>query len=69
MSAPFDFWDGTYPGTGGNCGDPIIGGKICQIVLEFRPAVAGNWSDQFVLEYDDGTTTRTITKDVLGGAI
>lgn len=66
LAAPFEFAGGTYPGTGGNCGTSLLAGATCTIVVEFSPTALGAVSDTIVLDYDDGATAQTATRDVSG---
>ena len=42
LAPPYTFNGGSYPGTGGNCGDPIPNG-VCTIDIEFNPAGSGTF--------------------------
>jgi hypothetical protein len=56
MAAPFSFKDGTYPGTGGDCGTEVTAGESCTIVLTFDPddGLDQTFEDDFTITYDNG---------------
>jgi hypothetical protein len=67
LAAPYSM-PGGYPGTGGNCGDPISGN--CTIVVRYAPtAVSAADNDQIVLNYTNGAGAQTATRDVTGAAV
>ncbi len=57
ITAPFDFKDSLFPGTGGDCETTIAPGASCKVVITFRPQVIGN-SEQVVrfAHNDSGTS-------------
>ncbi len=63
--APFAFKDGTFPGTGGNCGATLAVDKACSVVVTFSGALTGasNWG----VTYNTGTgQPATVSRDVTG---
>lgn len=66
LSAPFTYLDGTYPGTGGNCGASLATGGSCVLVVDFAPTSGGSFSDAIELSYFDGMNSQFITHGVQG---
>jgi hypothetical protein len=70
----FQFKDGTYPGTGGDCGVSLASGVQCSIVVTFKPSGSGSEAGTITLGYNDGSNpnaqaTQTITGTALSGPL
>lgn len=50
----FNFAGGTYPGTGGTCGNVLNPGGSCTIVVSFSPATENTYSATLALFYRSG---------------
>lgn len=59
MQPPYEFKDGSYPGTGGSCGTSIS--SNCTIVVTFNPTEVGTHNDTIVISYDSTTVSKNIT--------
>jgi len=59
---------GGYPGTGGDCGDPILPapGGDCTIVVRFNPSTAGDYASFIKLDYHNGDSTVDVQRPVKG---
>ena len=68
LSAPYTFKGGTYPGTGGTCGDSLNSGS-CTLVIDFAPTTTGIKNQTLTMSYDNGTTTRTINALLTGESL
>ena len=66
LAAPFVFTGGAYPGVSGTCGAVVAPGSNCTIEVQFAPAVAGVQNDSIHLNYNDGVTSQSTTRDVMG---
>ena len=62
LAAPYAFKGGSYPGTGGTCTTTISGS--CSIVITYTPTSAGTHNDTLIIQYNDGGTTRTVSKNL-----
>lgn len=60
LSLPFSFLGGSYPGTGGTCGDELDSGS-CKIVVSFSPSETGLKNTDLGLSYNNGNVERNIT--------
>lgn len=69
LSAPFSWKGGTYPGTGGTCAASLAGGASCTIVVTYAPSSVGMHFETVTLNYNDGSTAQSTTRDVLGDGI
>lgn len=65
LSGPFAFSGGSYPGTGGTCGNTIPAAGDCTIAVGFNPTTAGIYSVQLSISYFDGKT-MSMTKLLTG---
>ncbi len=61
LSAPFSYLGGSYPGTGGTCGETLAPGASCSVILTFAaPAPpSSNFSQTLRLTFWDGLTEVT----------
>ncbi|HEY3358685.1 MAG TPA: choice-of-anchor D domain-containing protein [Polyangia bacterium] len=66
LAAPFAYKDGTYPGTGGDCGATLLAGHSCTVVVTFHPTATAPAGATLALDYDDGGAARTATRTVVG---
>ena len=51
IGSPFSFLGGSYPGTGGTCGQVLNPGESCTIVIEFAPIEEGTFSATLTITY------------------
>ena len=66
LAAPFNFYGGSFPGTGGTCAATLAAAATCTVVVEFSPTAAGVFTDTLDLSYDDGQATQNATRDISG---
>ncbi len=66
MSAPFTYKGGSFPGTGGTCAASLPAVGACTVVVTFAPTVAGQASGNVAVSYNDGTTSQTATRPIVG---
>ncbi len=67
LSAPYSFKGGTYPGTGGTCGNSLAGASAtCTIVVTFNPTANGSTSSTINVTYFDGAASQTASRPVQG---
>ena len=69
LAAPFQFMGGVYPGTGGDCGATLAAGASCNISLQFSPFATGLFADTIEISYNNGSSTQTATRDVMGTGV
>jgi hypothetical protein len=74
LGANFQFKDGTYPGTNGDCGTSLGAGVQCSIVVTFKPSGSGAEAGTITLDYNDGSnpnaqSLRTVTGTALSGPV
>jgi hypothetical protein len=74
LGASFAFKDGTYPGTGGDCGVTLAAGVQCSIVVTFKPSGGGAKGGTITLGYNDGSnpnaqSTQAVTGTALSGPV
>ncbi|MBY0470019.1 DUF2341 domain-containing protein [bacterium] len=55
LSAPFSFAGGSYPGTGGDCGNQLNAGASCLVGVSFAPVSNGAASGSLVMNFDGGS--------------
>jgi len=58
LGAGFDWKDGTYPGTGGDCTNTLNAGAHCTVVVRFTPMGSGYRSSAMTIFYYDGANTQ-----------
>ncbi len=68
LAAPYEF-PGGFPGSGGDCGTSLAGGASCTIVIRFSPSSAANFTDQLLLDYNDGQAAQQVTRDISGTGV
>jgi hypothetical protein len=66
LGTGFNWKDGTYPGTGGDCGAMLAVGATCKLVVTFTPSGLATLFGQVRVAYNDGATTRTAIRGVMG---
>ena len=69
ISGPYRFKGNpsSYPGTGGSgCGTTINASSNCYIHVTFAPTASGSQNGSIVLNYNDGSGTKTITISLTG---
>ncbi|MCB0367758.1 MAG: choice-of-anchor D domain-containing protein, partial [Bdellovibrionales bacterium] len=66
LAAPFTYKGGGYPGTGGTCGASLGSGGNCTVVVTYSPTAAGLHSDSIQLDYNDGLSPQSATRDIQG---
>lgn len=58
----YTFKGGTFPGTGGNCTDTLVGFGACTFVVTANEATAVTRTATTNITYSDGVTTQTATR-------
>lgn len=66
LAAPFSFSGGAYPGTGGTCAVSLAASATCTMVVTYAPTTLAVHTDQIMLNYNDGSSGQTATRDVMG---
>ncbi|HMN68444.1 MAG TPA: choice-of-anchor D domain-containing protein, partial [Bdellovibrionales bacterium] len=66
LAAPFTFKGGTYPGTGGTCGNTLVGGANCTVVVAFAPVSTGTLSDTLEVYYFNGVNAQLSSRALQG---
>ncbi|HEY3449447.1 MAG TPA: choice-of-anchor D domain-containing protein [Myxococcales bacterium] len=66
LPAPFAYTGGTFPGSGGTCGDTLAPFSGCEISITFEPAAAGPFAGTLDVSYDEGGATAHVTRDLRG---
>ncbi len=69
LAAPYSFFGGSYPGTGGTCGASLAGGASCTFVVSFNPTVAGTSTDDISIAYNDSAAVQSLTHGVTGAGV
>jgi uncharacterized delta-60 repeat protein len=57
VGSPFAFVGGSYPGTGGTCGNDLNGGASCTVRVVFSPTLEGSYSGTLNLKWGIGWAT------------
>jgi hypothetical protein len=68
-AGPFSFLGGDYPGIGGNCGDILLAGSSCNIVVRFFPNKMGKFQEAIPVRLGNGvefTTSKILAKGMAG---
>ncbi len=69
MTGTFTYVGGVFPGTGGNCGTVLNSGKSCKIVVSYNsPGAPGTSSGIVAVQYFNGVSTQTATRNLNGSA-
>ena len=66
LAAPFNWKDGSFPGTGGDCSTGLAASASCTIVVSYSPTVAGPSSDTIIIDYNNGLSVVQSTRDIQG---
>ena len=66
LGTGFSWKDGTYPGTGGDCGAMLAIGATCKLVVTFTPSGPATLFGQVRVAYNDGGATRTAIRAMMG---
>ncbi len=69
LAAPFAFKGGSYPGGSGTCGATLAAGASCTLEISFSPMSVAVYTDTVNLQYDDGLTTTSVTRDLTGTGV
>ena len=69
LELPFELKNGEFPGSGGTCTNKIAPGETCTIVVTFTPVNVGVKLDQIKIEYDNGVSSVTTTRDIQGEGV
>lgn len=69
LAAPFAIKGGTFPGTGGTCSNTLAAGASCTFVLSFSPTVATSSADSIVIDYNDGSSAQSSSRDLSGTGV
>jgi hypothetical protein len=70
IAAPYRYFGGSFPGTGGDCAATLNPTDSCSIVVEYAPtipSVADN--DTINFSYNNGVSPQNATRDVTGVAV
>jgi hypothetical protein len=68
LPSPFSFAGGSYPGTGGTCGQVLEAGTSCQVAVRFAPVAPVRTTGVLSLSYDPGDgQTVAATRQLVGG--
>ena len=66
ITAPYTYKNGSFPGTGGNCGATLAAGATCTFVVKYAPTVDGSSSAQVSISYNNGASTLNALRDLQG---
>jgi len=66
LALPFLYTGNIYPGSGGDCGLTLASGASCNIEVAFQPTGVGTFPDTIVLDYNNGVTFVSSSRDVQG---
>ncbi len=69
LTLPFSFTGGTYPGTGGDCGETLTSGSNCVISLSFSPKTVDTFSDNLILSYNNGLVASNLDIPISGTSL
>jgi len=69
LAAPFSFRGGVYPGTGGTCAITLAAAASCTIEIEYAPLSVGAHFDTINLDYNDGSSAQTASRNVNGTGV
>lgn len=68
LAAPLAFKGGSYPGTGGTCGNSLGPFASCTVVTNYSPITGGTTSKILTLNYESAATTESSTFGMTGSA-
>ena len=66
LNPPFSYAGGTYPGSGGTCGNTIAGQSNCTLVVSYSPVSMMSNTDMDNLNYFDANAAQTVIMDFQG---
>jgi hypothetical protein len=66
LMTPFDFKDGSYPGTGGDCGAVVAVAGSCTVVVTFTPTGVGLVGELIDISYYDGGAATSANRSIQG---
>ncbi len=66
LAAPYNFKDGTYPGSSGTCGGSLAAGASCTVVLTFNPTAAGSFNSNLEVTYSNGVSPVSSIRPLQG---
>lgn len=69
LAAPFNFKDGAYPGTGGNCTATLIASGSCTIVIAYSPTTLVTSNASVTVNYNNGVTGQSSSRPVQGTGV
>ena len=69
LAAPFDYFGGSYPGTGGTCGATLAPLATCTMIVSFAPSAMLVSNDTIEINYFDGVAAQNSTRDVQGEGV
>jgi hypothetical protein len=71
LAAPFKFTSGSYPGhaIAGACAGTLAPTSSCTISVSFDPTALGAASDTIDISYNNGATTATANRDLIGTGV
>lgn len=58
LTAPFQYTGGSYPGTNATCGTSLDIGASCSVNITFQPSAGGVYSQNFWMQYYDGSSVQ-----------
>ena len=53
-TGPFSYLGGEFPGIGGNCGNTLLAGASCKLVVRFLPMESGNFEEVLPVSFANG---------------
>lgn len=66
LVAPYDYKDGSYPGTGGTCGATLANGASCTVVVTYSPTTIATHNQTLTIDYNNGVSLQQATRDMTG---
>jgi hypothetical protein len=66
LAAPFTFFGGVYPGTGGTCGFTLATAASCTVVVNFSPVSVGIFADTINIDYNDSSASQVASRGIQG---
>ena len=69
LTDPFQFKGGSFPGTGGTCGNSLQPAGSCTIVVTYRPTAIGAQSDTLEVPYHDGLAMQSSSRRLTGTSV
>ena|GEM_PF-1791313 len=66
LLAPYSFFGGSYPGSGGSCTGNLAGGDSCDIVVSYAPTVSVLDNDTILIDYNDGQGIQQLSLNIQG---